>query len=122
GLVVLVAEDGQVETRVINLPVGLPTSALTEATNFLNAHVRGRTLSEARAELEIALESQRAQLDALTQKIVAAGLASWSGGESDERRLIVRGAAHLLEDLKAAEDLGRVRLLFYQLSAHPCVP
>jgi len=117
GLVVLVAEDGQVENRVINLPVGLPTSALTEATNFLNAHVRGRTLSEARAELEIALESQRAQLDALTQKIVAAGLASWSGGESDERRLIVRGAAHLLEDLKAAEDLERVRLLFDDLEA-----
>jgi len=117
ALVVLVAEDGQVENRVINLPVGLPTSALTEATNFLNAHVRGRTLSEARAELEIALESQRAQLDALTQKIVAAGLASWSGGESDERRLIVRGAAHLLEDLKAAEDLERVRLLFDDLEA-----
>jgi len=117
ALVVLVAEDGQVENRVINLPVGLPTSALTEATNFLNAHVRGRTLAEARAELERALEAQRAQLDALTQRIVAAGLASWSGGESDERRLIVRGAAHLLEDLKAAEDLERVRLLFDDLEA-----
>src|SRR5262249_13182884 len=115
ALVVLVAEDGQVENRVINLPIGLPTSALTEATNFLNAHVRGRTLAEARAELESALESQRAQLDALTQKIVAAGLASWSGGESEERRLIVRGAAHLLEDLKVAEDLERVRLLFDDL-------
>jgi len=115
ALVVLVAEDGQVENRVINLPVGLPTSALTGATNFLNAHVRGRTLAEARAALESALEAQRAQLDALTQKIVAAGLASWSGGESDERRLIVRGAAHLLEDLKAAEDLERVRLLFDDL-------
>jgi heat-inducible transcriptional repressor len=115
ALVVLVAEDGQVENRVIDLPAGLPSSALTEASNFLNAHVRGRTLAESKAELERALESQQAQLDALTQKIVAAGLASWSGGESDERKLIVRGAAHLLEDLKAVEDLERVRLLFDDL-------
>src|SRR5437867_9037824 len=42
ALVVLVAEDGQVENRVVDLPVGLPTSALTEASHFLNAHVRGR--------------------------------------------------------------------------------
>src|SRR5262244_2984961 len=41
ALVVLVAEDGQVENRVLNLPPGLPTSALTEASNFLNAHIRG---------------------------------------------------------------------------------
>jgi heat-inducible transcriptional repressor len=115
ALVVLVAEDGQVENRLIDLPTGLPMSALTEATNFLNAHVRGRTLAEARTELERMLEAQRAQLDELTQKIVAAGLASWSGGETDERKLIVRGAAHLLEDLKAVEDLERVRLLFDDL-------
>jgi heat-inducible transcriptional repressor len=115
ALVVLVAEDGQVENRVVELPVGLPSSALSEASNFLNAHVRGRTLLEAKIELEKALEAQQAQLDALTQKIIAAGLASWSGGESDERKLIVRGAAHLLEDLKAVEDLERVRLLFDDL-------
>jgi heat-inducible transcriptional repressor len=117
ALVVLVADDGQVENRIINLPAGLPTSTLLEATNFFNAHIRGRTLSEAKGELEKALESQRAQLDELTQRIVAAGLASWSGGENEERKLIVRGAAHLLEDLKALEDLERVRLLFDDLES-----
>jgi heat-inducible transcriptional repressor len=115
ALVVLVAEDGQVENRILNLPIGLPTSALTEATNFLNARIRGNTLSEAKVELERALEASRAELDALTQKIVEAGLASWSGGESDERRLIVRGQAHLLDDLHVLEDLERVRLLFDDL-------
>jgi heat-inducible transcriptional repressor len=115
ALVVLVSEDGQVENRVLNLPVGLPTSVLTEASSFLNAHIRGRTIAEARAELERALEAGRAELDQLTQKIVAAGLASWSGGDSGERRLIVRGHANLLEDLKALDDLERVRLLFDDL-------
>jgi heat-inducible transcriptional repressor len=115
ALVVLVAEDGQVENRVINLPVGLPTSVLSEATNFLNAYVIGKTLAEAKAEAERALAGRQAELDELTQKIVAAGLASWSGGESDERKLIVRGQAHLLEDLKALDELERVRLLFDDL-------
>ena len=115
ALVVLVADDGQVENRVLGVPRGLPTSVLTEASNFLNAHIRGKTLSEARAELERALEAGKAELDQLTQKIVAAGLASWSGGESDERKLIVRGHANLLDDLNALEDLERVRLLFDDL-------
>ena len=99
ALVVLVAEDGQVENRILDLPAGLPSSALTEASNFLNARVRGRTITEAKAELERALEAGRAELDQLTQRIVAAGLASWSGGDSDDRKLIVRGHANLLDDL-----------------------
>jgi heat-inducible transcriptional repressor len=115
ALVVLVAEDGQVENRVLNIPVGLPTSALTEASNFLNAHIRGKTLAEARGELEHVLIERQAELDSLTQKLVADGLASWSGGTSDERKLIVRGQAHLLEDLHALADLERVRLLFDDL-------
>ena len=115
ALVVLVSEDGQVENRIITVPTGLPASALTEASNFLNTHVRGHTLDEAKTALEKALAAGQAELDQLTQRIVAAGLASWSGGEHEQRKLIVRGAAHLLEDLKAAEDLERVRLLFDDL-------
>ena len=117
ALVVLVGEDGQVENRVVNLPTGLPPSALTEAGNFLNARIRGKTLAEVKAELEHALAQNQAELDQLTQKIVAAGLASWSGGVGDERRLIVRGQAHLLEDLHVLEDLERVRLLFDDLES-----
>lgn len=115
ALVVLVSEDTQVENRILNLPIGLPTSSLTEASNFLNARLRGKTLAEARAELEKALEGARAELDQLTQRIVADGLASWSGGDSDDRKLIVRGHANLLDDLRALEDLERVRHLFDDL-------
>src|ERR1700693_2034267 len=115
ALVVLVSEDGQVENRLLMLPADVPTSALVEATNFLNARVRGKTLGEVKAELEQALAAARAELDELTQRIVAGGLASWSGGDTGERKLIVRGHAKLLEDLKAMDDLERVRLLFDDL-------
>src|SRR2546421_3569115 len=39
ALVVIVTVDGQVENRLINTPLGLPASALTEASNYLNARL-----------------------------------------------------------------------------------
>ena len=117
ALVVLVSDDGQVENRLIDLASGMPASALTEAANFLNARLRGRTLGEVRTELEKALAEARTELDHLTQKIVEAGFASWSGGDGDDRKLIVRGHANLLEDLHALADLERVRMLFDDLEA-----
>ncbi len=113
GLVILVSQDGSVENRVLPLPPGLPASALIEATNYLNARIAGRTLAEVRADIERAREMARTELDAITAQLVDAGLASW--GEGTERQLIVRGQANLLEDLKAIEDLERVRLLLDDL-------
>ena len=114
ALVVLVSEDGSVENRLLDLPVGLPAAALTEAANFLNARIRGRTLGELRAETEARRAEMQRELDALTARLVEAGLAT-TAGSSDERHLIVRGQANLLEDLKAVEDLERIRLLFADL-------
>jgi heat-inducible transcriptional repressor len=112
ALAVIVAEDGQIENRVLTVPAGLPPSALVEAGNFLNARLRGKTMTELRAEIEKAATEGQAELDHLTQKIIATGLASWSGGESDDRQLIVRGHSNLLDDLHALDDLERVRSLF----------
>src|SRR3977135_1983493 len=43
ALAVLVGADGSVENRLIDTPVGLPPSALIEATNYLSAKLSGRT-------------------------------------------------------------------------------
>ena len=112
ALAVIVSEDGQVENRVLQVPSGLPTSSLVEAGNFLNARLRGKTFSELRAEIEKTVTEGQAELDQLTQRIISTGLATWSGGDVEDRKLIVRGHANLLEDLHALEDLERVRLLF----------
>ena len=47
ALVVLVTEDGLVENRVIEVPLGLPPSTLISAGNYLNARLIGRTIEEA---------------------------------------------------------------------------
>ncbi len=113
ALVIMVSEDGQVENRVIDTPPGLPNSALVEASNYLNARLTGRSIDTARAEILAELESERAMLDSLTAKIVSAGLATMAqpGGIND-KVLIVRGTAHLLDSVEAQADIERIRTLF----------
>ena len=114
ALVVLVTEEGLVENRVIEVPLGLPPSALISATNFLNSRLVGRTIEEARTDIEGEIASNKAQLDELTGRVVATGLASWAGGDA-ERALIVRGQANLLDDVTVVADLERLRTLFEML-------
>src|ERR1700674_4729532 len=115
ALVVLVGDDQSVENRVIDLPAGLPPSSLIEAANYLNAHIRGLSLSEAKAKIENELNTARAELDQLTQKVVEAGLATWGGALGDQKSLIVRGQANLLNDIDGLENLERIRQLFADL-------
>ncbi|MGO4706023.1 heat-inducible transcriptional repressor HrcA [Microvirga sp. 2MCAF38] len=114
ALVVLVSDDGSVENRLLDLPPGLPAGALMEAGNYLNARIRGRTLVDLRSEIEATRAQMERELDTLTAKLVNAGIAT-TVGSPETRQLIVRGQANLLEDLKATEDLDRIRLLFADL-------
>jgi len=114
-LAVMVFEDGQVENRLMRQAPGVTPSALQEASNFLNARLRGRTLSEARSEMGGELDIARRQLNETAARLVEDGLAAWSGGEGDARSLIVRGQGNLLVDARAREDIDRVRQLFDDL-------
>ncbi|WP_440207469.1 hypothetical protein, partial [Campylobacter coli] len=84
--------------RVIDIPLGLPPSALVEAGNYMSAMLGGLTLSEARARIEREMADERAALDGAARTLVERGLAIWS--EDADRRpvLIVRGQARLIDD------------------------
>ena len=114
ALVILVAADGQVENRVIEIPPGLPPSALTEAANYLNARAAGRTLADIRRRVSEEMASDRGQLDQLAAVVVEAGLATWTdsgrGGS-----LIVRGQSRLLSDVTQIENLAAIQVLFERL-------
>jgi heat-inducible transcriptional repressor len=111
ALVVTVTQSGQVENRLIDTPVGMPASALIEATNYLNARMGGRTLEDSRRLILEDLKLKRAELDDITARVIESGLATWAGDEPGGN-LIVRGQARLLEDITAIADLERVRQLF----------
>lgn len=113
ALVILVAENGLVENRVIELPLGLPASLLVEAGNYLTTRLAGRSFEEACRLIRVEIEERRTQLDELTQRLVATGLATWA--EDIQREggiLLVRGQAHLLDDVTNLVELERVRALF----------
>ncbi len=112
ALAILVGEDQSIENRIIDLPPGLPVSALIEAANYLNAHIAGLTITEAKARIERELNTAKAELDGLAAKFIETGLASWAGSFDERKSLIVRGQSNLLNDLNATDDLKRIQGLF----------
>jgi heat-inducible transcriptional repressor len=113
ALVVVVADNGILENRVIEVPVDVGASSLIEAGNYLTARLTGRSFGEAREIIEREMAAQRGELDSLTQKVVQTGLATWAGDRGhDDGVLIVRGHAHLLADVANLADLERIRSLF----------
>ena len=114
ALVVLVGADGQVENRVLDIPAGLPPSALQQAGNYLNARLSGRPLAELRRIVAEDMAADRTQLDELSAKVVEAGLATWTG-EGRGGSLIVRGQGRLLNDITQIEHLGAIQRLFERL-------
>ena len=115
ALAVMVDEDGAVENRIVAIPAGISASALTEASNYLNAQARGGTLAEARAKIEQSRDAARHEIDELASGLVDAGLAFWAGAGGARQQLIVRGQANLIGATSEAQDLERIRLLFADL-------
>lgn len=115
ALVVVVTDNGLVENRVVELPIGLGTSALAQAGNYLTARLAGRTFGEAKAAIAQEIEAQKAEIDQLTRQVVEAGLAIWADDGQDGREggvLIVRGHANLLDDVTSLAQLEHIRGLF----------
>ena len=114
ALAVLVGEDGGVENRVVELPLGLPSGALEEASNYISAHLAGRTLPEAARAMRAEIASGHSALDSASRDLVERGLAVWSEDAARRPVLIVRGQANLLDEA-ALMDIERVRSLLDDL-------
>jgi heat-inducible transcriptional repressor len=114
ALAVLVGEDGVVENRVVDLPLAVRSGALEEASNYITAHLAGRTLAEAARAMALEITSGKSALDAASRDLVARGLAVWSEDALNRPVLIVRGQANLLDE-GALTDLERVRSLLDDL-------
>ncbi len=120
ALAVLVGQDGHIENRLLDLPPGLPPSALQEATNYITARLVGRTLAEAGRAIEEEITTGHVALDEASRDLVRRGLAVWSQDAARRPVLIVRGQANLLDDAALA-DIERVRLLIEDLESKQSV-
>lgn len=107
-LVVWVADDGAVENRMIETQSPVMASDLQRASEYLNRHLHGRTIDQARTTILHDIQTQQHELDILTQTLVQQGLVM----PSDEGTLIVRGQSHLLNDVREIGELARLRRLF----------
>jgi heat-inducible transcriptional repressor len=114
ALAVVVAEDGGIENRVVELGAGLSPTALEQAANYISARLSGRTLAEASAAMRAELASGRTELDEASRNLVQRGLAMWSEDAAQRPVLIVRGQSKLLDEA-ALTDLDRVRSLLDDL-------
>ena len=114
ALAVLVGEDGAIENRLVELPKEVRASALEEASNFITAHLAGRTLPEAARTMRDQIASGESALDAASRDLVERGLAVWSEDAAQRPVLIVRGQANLLDE-NALNDIERVRSLLEDL-------
>jgi heat-inducible transcriptional repressor len=114
ALAVLVGEDGAIDNRIVALPEPLRPGALEDASNFITAHLAGRTLGDAARAMRAEIASGRSALDLASRELVERGLAVWSEDAARRPVLIVRGQANLLDET-ALTDLERVRVLLDDL-------
>lgn len=119
-LIIMVAQDGSVENRVMETEDDIPDFALNAATNYLNSKIQGKNLTSLRQETFEDIERQRAQLDNITAALVKKGLAL-PPSAANEGHIIVRGQSHLLQDVKALEDLEHARNLLAKLEENRAI-
>nr|WP_221226150.1 heat-inducible transcriptional repressor HrcA [Novosphingobium fluoreni] len=113
-LAVMVGEDGAIENRIIELSAAVPPGALEEASNYITAHLNGRTLPEAARAMQADIASGQNALNAASRDLIERGIAIWSEDAARRPILIVRGQANLLDEA-ALSDLERVRSLLDDL-------
>ncbi|MBK9586946.1 MAG: heat-inducible transcriptional repressor HrcA [Alphaproteobacteria bacterium] len=112
-LVIIVMENGMVENRIMDVPENVPPASLIAASNYLNSRLAGKTLLQTQKEVTEDIRQNQTHLDALTADLVQRGIALpiQNIKAKGTGYMIVRGQSHLLEDVKALEDLHRARTL-----------
>jgi heat-inducible transcriptional repressor len=109
ALIVLVMQNGLVENRIMDVPKDLPDSALISASNYLNHHLAGKSLVEARKNILQEIAQNKAQIDNIASELVTKGIALPMTRTAGH--IIIRGQSKLLEDVRALADLERARTL-----------
>ena len=104
-LVILIATDGDVQNRLLELEQSFTPSELVEAANYLNTHCSGLGFSEMRAQIS-------RELQHLQQRVTQLMQAAVSQSDATDDELIVKGERHLLNVSEFSNNMDRLRQTF----------
>ena len=111
AIAIIVFESGQIENRLITIPPEVTSSTLQRASNYLNAQITQQKLSEKIEFLRQDMAQDRHDLDALTKRVIEAGIASLAPLQNGGH-LFIKGQANLLNNVQELADIERIRCLF----------
>jgi heat-inducible transcriptional repressor len=104
-LVILIATDGNVQNRLLELEQSFTPSELVEAANYLNTHCLGLGFNEMRQQISRELQHLQKRVTQLMQAAV-------SQSDATDDDLIVKGERHLLNVSEFSNNMDRLRQTF----------
>ncbi len=114
ALVITIDINGLVENKIIKVPRGITTSALIEATNYINSKIYGKTLTDLQLNISKELEKQNKEIDILSEQLVSEGIAIRSKEKGEDHFLINR-RDFIYGKIGQKEELFRLDMLLSEL-------
>ncbi len=108
-LVVLISHTGVLYNRVIEEREGLSQEELNRASDDLNRHVRGRTLTQVMKRLRSQMETEQVQLKRILERLCGTVTPD---SEPDRTEIYIDGQSNILDYPEFSEDVQKMKTLF----------
>jgi len=108
-LLIIVTPEGDVQNRILSTECDYTPSQLTEAANYINAHLAGLDFESIRVRLQSELASLRDDITVLMQKAVEASNRALTE-EADP--VVISGERNLVGVADLSDNMERLRRLF----------
>ncbi len=111
-LVILVAQNGIVQNKIVKADEEFSTDDLVRMTNYLNELLQGLSITEVRARLLAEMENEKNRYDALLGKALHLSEQTLAG---DDAEVFIEGQANILEQPEFA-DVVKMKEMFRTFS------
>lgn len=107
-LVILVAANGMVQNRLVEVSEDILPEDLVRMANYLNGMLKGLSIGEVKRRIREEMESDKARYDLLLKRALAV---SSQALDAEEQHVFIEGQLTMLEQPEFA-DLDRMREIF----------
>ncbi|MDR3030849.1 MAG: heat-inducible transcriptional repressor HrcA [Holosporales bacterium] len=104
AIVIIVNENGLVENRLIDVPMGISVSVLEQARNYINEKLTGMNLKGIRDSIQDELNSQKDGINTLAKEFMASGI-DIIENEKGSEKIIVKGQSNLISKANEIKEL-----------------